>query len=605
MLIIVESIIQEIIARIKETGSADARFLEATLRAHSKGLPAGTPRFSKKRLMPYCLSVKRDDPATWASWVGDEATERALFQALRVKPRRTASGVATITVLTKPWKCGSNCLYCPNDLRMPKSYLSDEPACQRAERNFFDPYLQVARRLRTLEEMGHVTDKVELIVLGGTWSDYPEGYRTWFVEELFRALNEGGRPEEVERIERSYRRAGLPATREDAIARVAHAQRMVDEGSLSYNAAMARLYEEDAAWSEASRRQSAGFEELERQQSANEDAEHRVVGLVVETRPDAVDADSLRAMRRLGCTKVQMGVQSLDPEVLKANRRGIGPERIASAFALARAFGFKIHAHLMVNLYGSSAEADKAEYRRFVEDPLYRPDEIKLYPCALVAGTGLMERYEDGSWRPYGEDELVDVLVEDVFATPDFIRISRMIRDISSHDIVAGNKKVNLRQLVERKAAGDPRTVREIRFREISTEDADVGELSLEDVVYETSMSREHFLQWTTPEGRIAGFLRLSLPDQEWARRHADELPTGPGQAMIREVHVYGKVAGLHTVGSGAQHHGLGKSLVERACRIASEAGYGSVNVISSVGTRGYYRRLGFADAGLYQRREL
>lgn len=605
MLIIVESIIREIIARIKETGSADARYLESVLRAHSKGLPAGTPRFSKKRLMPYCLSVKRESPQTWEAWVGDEATERALFQTLRVKPRRTASGVATITVLTKPWKCASNCLYCPNDLRMPKSYLSDEPACQRAERNFFDPYLQVTRRLRTLEEMGHVTDKVELIVLGGTWSDYPQGYQVWFVKELFRALNEGGRPEEVARISAAYREAGIPETKEAAIARVSDAQRSVDEGALSYNAAMAGLYEEDAAWRALSAVQTCDFEELERQQAENEGAAHRVVGLVVETRPDVVGAKSLADIRRLGCTKVQMGVQSLDSDVLKANRRGIGPERIASAFALARAFGFKIHAHLMVNLYGSSAERDKEEYRRFVEDPLYRPDEIKLYPCALVAGTGLMERYADGSWRPYGEEELVDVLVEDVFATPEFIRISRMIRDISSHDIVAGNKKVNLRQMVEERAASDGRTVREIRFREISTSEADVGELSLGDVVYETSMSCEHFLQWVTPEGRIAGFLRLSLPDRAWVEERQGDLPVLPGQAMIREVHVYGKVAGLHTVGSGAQHHGLGRSLVERACQIAEEAGYASVNVISSVGTRGYYRRLGFSDAGLYQRRDL
>lgn len=605
MLGIVESIVLEIIAHIKETGSADARFLERTLRTHSKGLPAGTPRYSKKRLMPFCLAVKRERPEEWAAWVGDEATERALFQALRVKPRRTASGVATITVLTKPWKCASNCLYCPNDLRMPKSYLSDEPACQRAERCFFDPYLQVARRLRTLEEMGHVTDKVELIVLGGTWSDYPRGYQVWFAKELFRALNEGGNLEESERIAASYRALGLPETREDAIARTERAQRLVDEGRLTYNAAMEGLYERDGAWTQVAKRQVADFADLEREQRANECARHRVVGLVVETRPDAVSVESLSLIRRLGCTKVQMGVQSLDSAILKANRRGIGPDRIAFAFALARAFGFKIHAHLMVNLFGSNPEADKEEYRRFVDDPRFRPDEVKLYPCSLVAGTGLMDRFADGSWKPYDEDELVDVLVEDVFATPEYVRISRMIRDISSHDIVAGNKKVNLRQLVEERAAEDPRCVREMRFREIATDGADLEALSLSDVVYGTSMSCEHFLQWTTPEGRLAGFLRLSLPDPSWVEAYGKDLPIEAGQAMIREVHVYGKVAGIHAMGADAQHRGLGRSLVERACEIACEAGYSSVNVISSVGTRAYYRRLGFVDAGLYQRRGL
>ena len=143
---------------------------------------------SKRHLIAYYLDVKRNDPEHWARWNFTEEQQRRIERTLQMKPRRTASGVATITVLTKPWKCSSDCLYCPNDLRMPKSYLSDEPACQRAERTFFDPYLQVAARLKALTEMGHITDKVELIILGGTWSDYPLAYQIWFVRELFRAL---------------------------------------------------------------------------------------------------------------------------------------------------------------------------------------------------------------------------------------------------------------------------------------------------------------------------------------------------------------------------------------------------------------------------------
>ena len=146
---------------------------------------------SKRHLIAFYLDVKRNDPDRWARWNFTEEQQRRIERTLQMKPRRTASGVATITVLTKPWKCSSNCLYCPNDLRMPKSYLSDEPACQRAERTFFDPYLQVAARLKALTEMGHITDKVELIILGGTWSDYPLAYQIWFVRELFRALNDG------------------------------------------------------------------------------------------------------------------------------------------------------------------------------------------------------------------------------------------------------------------------------------------------------------------------------------------------------------------------------------------------------------------------------
>ena len=167
--------------------------------------PAKARPLSKRQLMAFYLDVQKNQPERWSSWGLSDEQQRRLVRTLQMKPRRTASGVATITVLTKPWKCSSNCLYCPNDLRMPKSYLADEPACQRAERTFFDPCLQVATRLKALTEMGHITDKVELIVLGGTWSDYPESYQIWFIRELFRALNDG-------------LRASMPTNRQGSLA---------------------------------------------------------------------------------------------------------------------------------------------------------------------------------------------------------------------------------------------------------------------------------------------------------------------------------------------------------------------------------------------------
>ena len=170
----------------------DAKVLLRILNDHNKRLDANVPHYSKKKLLPFYLRTKERDPQRWQSWNITPELEQQLVHLLQVKPRRSASGVATITVITKPWKCGGACIYCPNDLRMPKSYLSDEPACQRAERNYFDPYLQVTSRLRALNQMGHVTDKIELIVLGGTWSDYPRAYQIWFITELFRALNDAG-----------------------------------------------------------------------------------------------------------------------------------------------------------------------------------------------------------------------------------------------------------------------------------------------------------------------------------------------------------------------------------------------------------------------------
>lgn len=607
--------------------------LDRIIRTRNREVKGPVRHVAKKMLLPYYQDAKAHDRARWESWGVDDALEARLVRTLQMKPRRTASGVATVTVLTKPWPCSSACLYCPNDVRMPKSYLHDEPACQRAERSCFDPYLQVAARLKTLAQMGHTVDKVELIVLGGTWSDYPEAYQIWFMVELFRALNEFGDEAAVAASVRerraAYEKARIGCDRNELAAWAAGTQRAVTCGQLSYNAAVRRLYgceeakgtaseaaarpphhPEDASipnWPAAARWQHAGSPDLEHEHARNVGAAHRCVGLVVETRPDLVTARSLTLLRRLGCTKIQMGLQSLDDAILKANRRAVSAERIARAFELARAFGFKTHAHFMANLYGSTPAKDAADYRRLVTQAPFQPDEVKLYPCALVDGTGLVEHFRNGSWRPYTEQELIGLLATDMEQTPPFCRVSRMIRDISSHDIMAGNKKVNLRQLVDGELARRGANVQEIRSREIALSDAGVSasELSLETVPYETSNTSERFLQWVTPEGRIAGFLRLSLPHASYISKHSAELPVQPGEAMIREVHVYGRVAGIGGAGQNGQHRGLGRALVERACAIARDAGYERMNVISAIGTKDYYRHLGFHDGPLYQQKDL
>ncbi|MDR2714273.1 MAG: tRNA uridine(34) 5-carboxymethylaminomethyl modification radical SAM/GNAT enzyme Elp3 [Coriobacteriales bacterium] len=624
-----EAILLEIRDALIAQGQLDDKQLAQIIRSHNKNLSDSGQHHAKKKLMPYYLEVKRTEPKRWARWNISGAVEKQLLATLQVKPRRTASGVATISVITKPQKCSSDCLYCPNDLRMPKSYLSDEPACQRAERNFFDPYLQVSSRLRTLTEMGHPTDKIELIVLGGTWSDYPEAYQIWFITELFRALNEAGIPSEAEnplgagkdaagQRREFYLSHGLSSDEAELKAFVHKAQQDIMSGKLTYNQAVAQLYGNHEGWQAVAHAQKADFDELAEQHHRNETAQHRVVGLVIETRPDAINTKSLILLRRLGCTKIQMGIQSIDADILRKNNRNISVQKIQEAFELLRLFGFKIHAHFMLNLYGSTPAADKQAYQHFVSEPAYIPDEVKLYPCALVEGTRLGAHYADGSWLPYSEEELVAVLSDNVLSTPPFVRISRMIRDISAKDIVAGNKKTNLRQLVERTleegGAKRNRKIQEIRYREISTSDADIPTLSLETLLYETTATDEYFLQWVTPENRIAGFLRLSLPKKEYLRARLHEhkltLPIAESEAMIREVHIYGRVAELQgaqkdadnvSANNSAQHLGLGKQLIETACNIAKTQGYKKMNVISSVGTREYYRNLGFVDKGLYQ----
>lgn len=585
--------------------------------------PAKARPLSKRQLMAFYLDVQKNQPERWSSWGLSDEQQRRLVRTLQMKPRRTASGVATITVLTKPWKCSSNCLYCPNDLRMPKSYLADEPACQRAERTFFDPYLQVAARLKALTEMGHITDKVELIVLGGTWSDYPESYQIWFIRELFRALNDGSQAiGNLPARKHAYESAGISCDPELLKAFVAEEQRRIDNRETTYNQAFDRLYGENAAWASVSQWQKATWEELEAEQDANVDGQHRVVGLVIETRPERITPTHLAALRRMGCTKVQMGIQSLDEKVRTLNDRHTSTQQIQRAFELLRLFGFKTHVHAMVNLLGATPESDKTDYLRLCNDAAFQPDEVKLYPCVLVEGTGLCERFEDHTWQPYSEPSLVDILVSDTCATPAFTRISRMIRDISAPDIKAGNKKVNLRQLVEQRIDSEGLATAEIRHREVSLANVAAEDLSLEVVEYETTATSERFLQWVTSQGKIAGFLRLSLPhanaiaqlNEEYEaatsktaeQRHTLPFPLQVGEAMIREVHVYGRVEKLQHAGiNNAQHRGLGTQLVNRACELASRAGYQRINVISAVGTRGYYRKLGFYDNGLYQQRML
>ena len=614
-------LILDILQQLRDSsqGALDTHQLEMLINSHNSGINSSahsTEReklIPKRAILPYFLQVKQKNNELWQSWNVTPELEERFIRSVRMKPRRTASGVATITVITRPHTCSSNCIYCPCDLRMPKSYLANEPACQRAELTFFDPYVQVAARLQALHQMGHSTDKVELIVLGGTWSDYPEGYQYWFIKELFRALNEWpNSPRYIQERLDWYTSFGLQNSEEALSSFVAEQQAAVFDDTATYNQAFHKLYDTSRPHQSAWSQMQSTYDELVEQQHVNETAASRVVGLVIETRPDTITPDNLRMFRQLGCTKIQIGIQSTRQEILDANKRQMSAAQIKRAFSLIRLYGFKIHSHLMVNLLGATPEADKQDFKTFVTDPGFLPDEIKLYPCALVSGTQLVQKYREGTWQPYDKDELVDVLVQDVLNTPPYVRISRMIRDISATDILVGNKHTNLRQMVEQELAAKDvaRRVQEIRFREINQQQVRAAELTLQDFPYTTAVSDEHFLQWVTADNKIAGFCRLSLP--HWDKLTAgacdvtaNELLVQPGQAMIRELHVYGQALSLGSEGMSAQHQGLGQKLLAKASSIAAEAGYTSLNVISSIGTRAYYRAQGFTDAGLYQQKAL
>lgn len=539
---------------------------------------------------------------TLAGTAGFPEFDQEFVSKIKMKPVRTGSGVTPVTVLTKPFPCPGQCIFCPSDIRMPKSYLSHEPGAQRAERNWFDPYLQVYNRLQALTNIGHGTDKVEIIVLGGTWSFYPETYQIWFIKECFRALNDFGLRDERAEVWRRYH--DLEKSQEwsnDPQKNESHLrdQQIWGGDEQKYNQVVATAYLAPEKAVGLDKLQTANWEELLVQQQINECATCRSVGLVIETRPDHISEKEVVRIRKLGCTKAQIGVQSLRDEVLKKNHRGHLVSATRRAFKLLRLAGFKIHAHMMANLYGSTPRRDIEDFHKLFSDPDFCPDELKLYPCSLIGSAELMDYYRAGRWQPYSYQDLLEVVAASIAGTPEYCRLTRVIRDIPSTEIIEGNKFTNFRQIAEAELEKRGLVAREIRAREIRGEKFDPNQIKLLIVEYQTSVSQEKFLQFVVPvagKEKLLGFLRLSLPTQ---KPLIAELENG---ALIREIHVYGAVVPIGEKGEQrAQHLGLGTRLIGEAKKIAQAAGYQKLSVISAVGTREYYRKKGFTDGELYQ----
>jgi elongator complex protein 3 len=468
---------------------------------------------------------------------GEWPVETEIMEALRLKPVRTLSGVTTVTVLTKKYPCPGKCIFCPTDVRMPKSYLPDEPGAMRALHHEFEPFDQTFARIEALDAIGHPTDKIELLVLGATWSAYKRDYQEWFLKRCLDAMN--------------------------------------------------------------------GFEAgtLKEAQDANESAGHRNVGLVIETRPDYINHKEIARLRQLGVTKVQMGAQSFDDEILERNHRGHDVEATRDAVRLLRAAGFKIVLHWMPNLLGATLESDREDFNQLWEDVDLRPDELKIYPCQLLENTDLYPYWERGEYEPYTTEELTDLLAEIKTTIPRYCRVNRIIRDIPSTNIVAGNKRTSLRQDVQIEMKRRGEGCQCIRCREVRGKQLDHAQFEMLELSYDAGAAEEHFLSFETPEGDLAGYLRLSLPN----RRELDTgLPDLHDAAIVREVHVYGQSVEVGKTHAGAvQHSGLGAKLMERAEEIAHQQGYERLGVIAALGTRGYYRKLGYDLGENYMLKDL
>jgi elongator complex protein 3 len=449
--------------------------------------------------------------------------ENESFFNLIIKRRvRTESGIANITVLTKHYKCPGKCIFCPSEPDMPKSYLSNEPAMMRAILNDFDGYNQVKNRLKGLERTGHQTDKIEIIIAGGTFSYYPKTYQTNFVKQVYNALNE-------------------------------------DKKSTS----------------------------LENAIKKNETAKHRCVGLSLETRPDWITEEEIRRMRKLGATKVEIGIQTLDDKILELNKRGHTVAQVRTAMKLLKDAGFKINAHIMPNLYGSSIKKDIEMFKLLFDDPDFRPDWLKIYPCVVTPYSELEKLFKSGKHKPYTDDQIIDLLIEMKKIIPEYVRVARLYRDIPAESILGGSKISNMRQIIHGKMAKQGVKCKCIRCREIKNIIPEKVELI--ERKYESSDGIEYFLSFEdTISDKLIAFLRLRIPSKTFMK----DLKNA---SVIRELHTYGiQIPIDHNVINGVQHKGYGKKLLERAGEITKSHNLSKLAVISGIGVREYYKKQGF-----------
>lgn len=461
-----------------------------------------------------------------------------LENIMRKKKMRTQSGIASITVITPDFGCPGKCVYCPTEKGMPKSYLSNEPAVMRAVANEFDPFRQVASRLAALKAQGHNTNKIELIIAGGTWSAIPENYQIWFVKECFRATN-------LKKLKVKVKNKNLDKL----------------------------------------------IPELLKEQKRNESAKNRIVGLTLETRPDWIDEYEIKRMRLLGCTRVELGVQSIYDDVLKKCARGHTIKETIIATKLLKDAGFKINYHMMLGLPGSTPKKDEKMLEEIFKNPDFQPDMLKIYPCVVLKGTPLYKLYKNGKYRPYSDRQIVKILKEAKTKIPEYCRVVRVIRDIPTLSIAAGGKVSNLREVIHQEMAKEGKMCRCIRCREIKDLKPKTKDLKLKRLDYLASGGREVFLSVEDIENdKLVALLRLRILRDS---------------AIIREVHTYGEAEKMDAKGE-TQHLGLGKKLLKEAEKIAKkEFNLSKISVISAIGARNYYRKFGYKLKDTYMVKNL
>ncbi len=489
---------------------------------------------------------------------------------IRKKPTRTISGVAIVAVMCKPHKCPhGRCLYCPESEIAPPSYTGEEPAALRARMFNFDPYLQVYNRLLQLESIGHPLDKVELIIMGGTFPSYFLCYQEWFVSKCLQAMNDFG-----------VKNPSINGFSQDKF----------EKNSKPNNIDVPK-----------------DFIYLESVQKANENSAVRCVGMTFETRPDYCKIPDVDRMLNMGVTRVELGVQTIYNYIYKRIERGHTVEDTIESARILRDSGIKVAMHLMPGLF-ADFERDMRIFKRLFTDSRFKPDMLKIYPCLVTKGSKIHDMWQKGEYNPYTSEEAIDLIAEIKKILPKWVRTMRIQRDIPSPLIEAGVKKSNLGELVYKKLHEMGDDCKCIRCREVGHKAAQGITPNIENVKllkeeYNAGEGREIFLSFEDVKKDILiGFLRMRIPSK---KAHRPEI--NDKTAIIRELHVYGSMMPLGEKEIGQwQHMGYGERLLEEAEKIAVEVyEKNRMNVISGIGARNYYKKFGYSQLGPYMSKDL
>ncbi len=510
---------------------------------------------------------------------------------LVTKPVRTISGVATISIMTAPAGCPhGKCTFCPGGPNsffgnVPQSYTGKEPATMRAILNDFDSYLQVFSRLEQYAVLGQSFDKIELIIQGGTFPSMSQSYQEWFVADAYRAMND---------FSAEFFHKGSINMRKFKDFFELPGEYRNEERAKRVREKILQLRNKTAAENNSSKL-------LRTEQKRNETAKVRCIGLTIETKPDWGFLEEGNQMLKLGCTRVELGVQSVYELPLKLTNRGHTIADTIKSIRTLKDLGFKINAHYMLGLPGVKREDELKGLRQLFDNPDFRPDMMKIYPLLVMKGTPLHIQWERGQYAPITTMEAAEIISEAKRFFPKWVRIMRVNRDIPTYVTSAGIDRTNLRQYVQQLQQKKSIACNCIRCREAGrSKKAESAEITVTE--YDASEAKEFFIAAEDVKNNVLlGFCRLRFPSQQLRKEITDTT------AIIRELHVYSSAVaiGEKAKGKQVQHRGFGKKLMETAEKIAKSNGYSKMLVISGIGAKEYYKKLGYDYEGVYMGKQL